>query len=161
MLSLTAPNRFVRDKVADRFGSQLSEHWFASDIGVQSVGFSVASGATHAVPQRKAGSAGGRRLTLSSAPQSDSGYGSTYVALDERLRFDTFVVGKSNELAHAAARRVAESDGLGAAYNPLFLFGDVGVGKTHLMQSIAWERNFITRIKSCYTSRLKSSCTGL
>jgi chromosomal replication initiator protein len=67
------------------------------------------------------------------------GYGATHVNLDSRLRFDTFVIGKSNELAYAAARRVAETEGLASAYNPLFLFGDVGVGKTHLMQSIAWE----------------------
>ena len=57
--------------------------------------------------------------------------------LNPDFTFDNFVVGKPNELAHAAAKRVAE--GAAVAFNPLYLYGGVGLGKTHLLQAIAWE----------------------
>ncbi len=65
--------------------------------------------------------------------------------LDPRFTFDNFVVGKPNELAHAAARKVAESETV--TFNPLFLYGGVGLGKTHLMHAIAWH------IKKCHPKR--------
>ena len=61
----------------------------------------------------------------------------TPAPLDPRFSFENFITGKPNELAFAAARRVAESPH--AVYNPLFLYGGVGLGKTHLMHAIAWE----------------------
>ncbi len=57
--------------------------------------------------------------------------------LERRFTFENFVVGKPNELAHAAARRVSE--GGPVTFNPLFLYGGVGLGKTHLMHAMSWE----------------------
>jgi len=57
--------------------------------------------------------------------------------LNERYTFDNFVVGASNSFAHAACKSIIESPGI--MYNPLFLYGDVGLGKTHLLQAIAHE----------------------
>ena len=66
----------------------------------------------------------------------EGGFGDISAPLDPRFTFDNFVVGKPNELAYAAARRVGDANVV--PFNPLFLYGGVGLGKTHLMHAIAW-----------------------
>ena len=81
-------------------------------------------------------------------PKTTNGQsGGSSTPLSDRYTFDFFVIGKSNELAAAAAHAVAQSPG--RVYNPLFLYGSTGVGKTHLMQAVAHEtleRNPSTRV---------------
>src|SRR5829696_7097625 len=81
------------------------------------------------------------------APEQRQKHGGINAQLSDRYTFDHFVIGKSNELAAAAAHAVSQAPG--RVYNPLFLYGDTGLGKTHLMQAVAHdivERNPQTRI---------------
>ena len=74
---------------------------------------------------------------VSIAPVSRQIQGSINTQLSDRYTFDHFVIGKSNELAAAAAHAISQAPG--RVYNPLFLYGDTGLGKTHLMQAVAHE----------------------
>jgi chromosomal replication initiator protein len=81
--------------------------------------------------------------------------------LSDRYTFDHFVIGKSNELAAAAAHAVAQAPG--KVYNPLFIYGATGLGKTHLMQAIAHEildRNPQTRINFVGTEQFTNDLVG-
>jgi len=83
----------------------------------------------------------------SSTPVASQYTASNRAQLSDRYTFDHFVIGKSNELAAAAAHAVSQAPG--KVYNPLFIYGETGLGKTHLMQAIAHdilERNPQTRI---------------
>lgn len=90
----------------------------------------------NAAPDRTAPAGG-----ISFPPQSGS------TQLNRRFSFDSFVVGKSNEFAHAAAQAIAEKPA--TVYNPLFVYGGVGLGKTHILQAVGnkiQEKNPVSRI---------------
>src|SRR5688500_7270205 len=81
--------------------------------------------------------------------------------LSDRYTFDHFVIGKSNEVAAAAAHAVSQAPG--KVYNPLFIYGDTGLGKTHLMQAIAHEtllRTPETRITYVGTEQFMNELIG-
>mgnify|MGYP001056018269 CR=1 FL=1 len=152
---LAVPSRFMRDWVATHYLDricQISREEFGRPISVEVIarpskrpsvktedavdGSSVRLNGSAAPDGAEAGDAADGRapLTVPAEVAVSTPFGGT---LDPSCRFENFVVGKPNEFAHAAARRVAESATV--PFNPLFLYGGVGLGKTHLMNAIAWE----------------------
>jgi chromosomal replication initiator protein len=96
-----------------------------------------------------------------SAPEQRQKHGGINTQLSERYTFDHFVIGKSNELAAAAAHAVAQAPG--RVYNPLFLYGDTGLGKTHLMQAVAHDvlaRHPDTRLTFIGTEQFTNEMIG-
>lgn len=143
---IAAPSRVVRDWVRTNYSDRLRALWHAEMPAIKSVEVSLLpagmAGTAAMIETTSAKSAAPAVNRFSDAPAIISGKNALMdpredlsTTLDPRLTFDSFVVGKPNELAYAAARRVAESDTV--TFNPLFLYGGVGLGKTHLMHAIA------------------------
>jgi chromosomal replication initiator protein len=128
-LVLTVPNRFILEHVRERFAARIQQ--IAAESGNGDIDVKL-------VLPRAAAQDSGRNpapLRPAAAPAS----GATAVApdrarLNRNFSFDNFVTGKANQLARAAAMQVAENPGI--SYNPLFIYGGVGLGKTHLVQAI-------------------------
>ena len=125
---ISVPTRFMCDWIESQYIERLNDLWTIEGTSIEGVDLFVSGGATAAsgAPPEEAHPVPMREKTA----QDTLG-----APLDPRFTFENFIVGKPNELAFAAARRVAEAET--APYNPLFLYGGVGLGKTHLMHAIA------------------------
>ena len=127
ILRLLAPNRFVVDWVRERFLERIAELSSEYSGGALSVQVEVGSQSRPVVLTPQAASARTEASTTLKAP-------SIIGRMNQDFTFETHVEGKSNQLARAAARQVGENPG--GAYNPLFIYGGVGLGKTHLMHAV-------------------------
>ncbi|WP_407658963.1 chromosomal replication initiator protein DnaA [Legionella lytica] len=144
-LVLLAPNRFVVDWVKKHFFSRIEEliKQFCGDE-IKSISIEIGSktsvgtdsgSTTVSAGDNKTASNSSETLVAKSAPKKAVDYKSSH--LNKKFLFESFVEGNSNQLARAASMQVAERPG--DAYNPLFIYGGVGLGKTHLMHAIGNE----------------------
>ncbi len=130
------PTSFMGNYVSQNFGELIVYELNKSGESVQRVAFEVAANLTKR-PTNETAKMPSDEQQPATAAQAKGVESLQAAQLDPRFTFDSFVVGKPNELAHAAARRVSE--GGPVTFNPLVLYGGVGLGKTHLMHAIAWE----------------------
>lgn len=144
---IQVPTRFVRDWIASHYADEIVRFWRMDDPSLLAVNITVKSpqaaaaveppvlvkSAPVAVTNETVKAVSAPALVTNAAESEYVG-----AALDPRFTFENFVTGKPNELAFAASRRVAEAATDMPGCNPLFLYGGVGLGKTHLMHAIAW-----------------------
>ena len=136
--TIALPTRFLRDWVSSHYGDRLRSLWQQENPAIRRVDLRVAANgrAASGEPAENGAQPLAESLTPVVARVADP-RGDWAAPLDPRFTFDTFIVGKPNEFAYACARRVSERPAM-QGFNPLFLYGGVGLGKTHLMHAIAW-----------------------
>ncbi len=140
---LSVPNGLIRERVESRYLPMI-EDTLANEVGAPVRGRLEVQETAAPVP---AASGPDEVIGLAPEPQPQTephlsdkvGRESPAVQLDSKFTFETFVAASSNRLAHAAAQAVAETPG--RSYNPLFIYGDSGLGKTHLLHAIG---NYVT-----------------
>lgn len=166
-LTLYLPTRFLRDWVRSQYEERLRALWRVADPRVQHIELLVRRSVTEAdTAETTEGQPSETSQTAGSDPQvaivhehapSEAAHearSDLAAPLDQRFTFDSFVVGKPNEFAYACARRVAEKPS-SPGFNPLFLYGGVGLGKTHLMHAIGSELTKTGRVSVAYMSAEK------
>jgi chromosomal replication initiator protein len=129
-MEISVPTRFMRDWIHDNYASQILSLCQKQDQEISRIQFVVAVQVSgQSAPSIKA----------AEAPKTDADKADDVDTLssplDARFTFDTFVIGEPNAFAHAACRRVIEAEGM--PFNPLYIYGSVGLGKTHLMHAMA------------------------
>jgi chromosomal replication initiator protein len=140
-LVLIAPTKFMREWIVTHYVESIKNSWRSFNPSIEDLEINVASPNNQIVSSANSSNS---NLTISEDKKNSDidnfyqNYSLTSV-LDERFTFDNFVVGAPNEFAYAAAKSVAENSSTTAKTNPLFLYGGVGLGKTHLMHAIAWQ----------------------
>lgn len=144
-VTMAVPTRFMRDWVMAHYADRMSALWGTENPSIRGVDVVVqrddvlpCSALPSRIPGLRIPTASTARAAVevvSDAPDATNA-NELSAPLDQRFTFDNFVVGKPNEFAYAAARRVA--DAVKVPFNPLFLYGGVGLGKTHLMHAVAW-----------------------
>ena len=140
IISFSVPTKFLRDWIVNNYADKIKNECkkYIEDIEaikfvVKPIGGRVVPGTTRTI--KNTDNQWKNTLDIrSSQTSSPNDFGAP---LDPRFTFENFVVGKPNELAFAASQRVAESEQV--TFNPLFLYGGVGLGKTHLMHAIGWK----------------------
>ena len=134
-MEISVPTRFMRDWIQGNYQDQILELCQKQHATIERLQFvvQVQSQIQPEAMQAKASKEqANQNATLSSeTPKEDS----LSAPLDPRFTFETFVVGDPNAFAHAACRRVIEAEGM--PFNPLYVYGSVGLGKTHLMHAMA------------------------
>jgi len=145
-LLLMLPTRFLRDWVSKEYGALIAALWQVENPAIRGVEIRAQPARGTApnlaepvlpAPNGHAASVPNGHAFAQPVTRIDQ-RADVQAPLDQRFTFESFVVGKPNEFAYACARRVAESPAI-QGFNPLFLYGGVGLGKTHLMHAIAWE----------------------
>lgn len=126
------PTNFIGNWVQRNFSDQICQHLLKEGEAVDRIEFRLPANSVARPAQTSKAAEFEPALVRTRVSEDLPG-----APLDKRFTFDSFVVGKPNQLAHAAAKRVAE--GGDVTFNPLFLYGGVGLGKTHLMHAIAWQ----------------------
>ena len=141
-VTLSVPSSFIRTRIIEQYLDIIKSYWYVQNLKINDIKIIVTKKNQVVDNKTKIN----EENNTKNKGQNDV-FKSISSDLDNRFTFSNFIVGKPNELAFAAARRVAESEDV--PFNPLFLYGGVGLGKTHLMHSIAHEikkRNPLRRV---------------